>query len=231
VLVGVIGNIGAGKSTAVNIFSGEIGGEPVFEPVVDNPYLKDFYGDMAGFSFPLQVYFLSHRLRTAVENPGGGDGLVWLDRTVLEDRDIFALNLRRSGLMAERDWDTYLHMFETMAPHFGTPDLFVYLKASVPTLMRRISGRGRDYESAIPESYLADLNDLYDEMVSNLRDQGCLVYDVDMDNTDLADPAQAAAAVASVRSLVGGMLVCREAAKKRPDIVPSRRWIPGMVLA
>ncbi|PID86203.1 MAG: deoxynucleoside kinase [Chloroflexi bacterium] len=177
--ISIAGNIGVGKSTLVRLLSQRHGWEPVYEAVEENPYLADFYQDMQRWSFPSQVFFLSRRLRQH-------NGLlkykksVIQDRTVYEDAEIFARNLYDQGHMAERDWSCYFDLYRTLAILLPAPDLVIYLKASMPTLRRRIAMRGREYEQEIDEKYLERLNLLYARWVENFN--LCPVLTVDTDN-------------------------------------------------
>ncbi|MCB8934979.1 MAG: deoxynucleoside kinase [Candidatus Promineofilum sp.] len=179
--VTIAGNIGVGKSSLVALLSRKLGWEPVFEAVEDNPYLADFYEDMNRWSFHSQVYFLVRRLKQhhdLLQQPNA----VLQDRSVYEDAEIFARNLFRQGHLSERDWLSYYELYQTLAHLLKPPDLVIYLRASMPTLRRRIAGRGREYERNIADSYLQDLNQLYNEWVSNFRLSPVLT--VDTDNLD-----------------------------------------------
>ena len=179
--VTIAGNIGVGKSSLVALLSRKLGWEPVFEAVEDNPYLADFYEDMNRWSFHSQVYFLVRRLKQhhdLLQQPN----VVLQDRSVYEDAEIFARNLFRQGHLSERDWLSYYELYQTLAHLLKPPDLVIYLRASMPTLRRRIAGRGREYERNIADSYLQDLNQLYNEWVSNFRLSPVLT--VDTDNLD-----------------------------------------------
>lgn len=160
----VAGNIGAGKSSLTNWLAEKLGYDPFFEPVVGNPYLDDFYKDMKRWSFHLQVYFLAQRFQHH-RNIDLSPHSVIQDRSIYEDSEIFARNLHQQGLMNERDYQNYLQIFRTMYPFFSPPSLLIYLKASVPTLMRRIKKRGRDYEKDISRDYISQLNNLYDDWI------------------------------------------------------------------
>jgi len=162
--IAIAGNIGSGKSSLTRWLADRLGYGACFEVVDDNPYLDDFYRDMKTWSFHTQVYFLSRRFenhRRITE----GDRSVVQDRSIYEDSVIFARNLHDQGMMSDRDYDNYQDLYRTMANFFQPPDLLLYLKCSVPTLMRRIAKRGRSYEQEIPRDYIAQLNDLYDEWV------------------------------------------------------------------
>ena len=164
--VAVAGNIGVGKSTLVTMLSRKLEWQPFYEPVSDNPYLADFYADMPAWAFHSQVFFLTRRLRSHVElSPHAGS--VLQDRSVYEDAEIFAQNLHLQGHIQDRDYQTYRELYETAVQLLPPPDLMIYLRASVSTLMDRISHRGRDYERTISSDYLQSLNDLYESWISD----------------------------------------------------------------
>lgn len=172
----IAGNIGVGKSTLVQLLTDRVGWEPVFEAVSENPYLEDFYGDMQRWSFQSQVYFLSRRLRqhhSLLQHPNS----IIQDRSVYEDAEIFARNLFQQGDMTKRDWTSYQDLYKTLTLLLEAPDLVIYLKASVQTLRRRISQRGRDYERGIADTYLERLNTLYDEWAQNFSLSPVLIID------------------------------------------------------
>ena len=160
------GNIGAGKSTLVDRISNHLGWKPYYEPVSENPYLEDFYKDMKRWAFHSQLYFLTDRLRTH-KDLQDYNGSVVQDRSVYEDAEIFAKNLFLQGSISSRDFDTYQGFYRLFLSFLEPPDLVVFLKASVGTLKSRIAMRGRGFESAIPDSYLANLNQLYDSWIEN----------------------------------------------------------------
>lgn len=162
--IAIAGNIGSGKSSLTRWLADRLGYEACFEVVDDNPYLDDFYQDMKTWSFHTQVYFLSRRFENHRRITEGARSVVQ-DRSIYEDSVIFARNLHDQGMMSDRDYDNYQDLYRTMANFFQPPDLLLYLKCSVPTLMRRIAKRGRSYEQEIPRDYIAQLNDLYDEWV------------------------------------------------------------------
>jgi deoxyadenosine/deoxycytidine kinase len=172
----IAGNIGVGKSTLVNLLAQRMDWEPVFEAVSENPYLSDFYSDMRRWSFQSQVFFLSRRLQQhhyLLQQPGS----IIQDRSVYEDAEIFARNLFEQGDMHERDWACYQDLYKTLTLLLQPPDLVIYLKASVPTLRRRIAARGREYERDIADTYLARLNDYYDEWSSGFGLSPVLIID------------------------------------------------------
>jgi deoxyadenosine/deoxycytidine kinase len=174
----IAGNIGTGKTTLTRMLADHYGWKPHFESVADNPYLKDFYGDMNRWSFPLQIYFLNHRFKVHRE-VGGGRGSSIQDRSIYEDCHIFARNLVESGKMEERDYLNYKDLYEQMIQHLNPPDLMIYLRKSLPKLTSQIKLRGRDFEQAIPEDYLASLNRYYEEWIGNYKTGPLLVIDSD----------------------------------------------------
>lgn len=179
--VAIAGNIGVGKSSLTGMLGERLGWEPFFEAVSDNPYLADFYQDMARWSFHSQVFFLSRRLRhhhQLLQRPNS----VVQDRTVYEDAEVFACNLYRQGLMSERDYRSYRELYEVLSVLLPPPDLVVYLRASVPTLMARIAQRGRPFERSITPEYLEQLNELYEEWIG--RFNLCPVLTVPSDRLD-----------------------------------------------
>jgi len=162
--IGVAGNVGAGKTTLAELLSAFMCWEPFYEAVDDNPYLADFYKDMKAWSFHSQVFFLSRRLqhhREILERPG----TVIQDRTVYEDAEVFARNLYLQGHMNPRDYESYRTLYESVIQILPPPDLVIYLRASVPTLLERIRLRDRDFERGISPEYLEQLNALYEEWV------------------------------------------------------------------
>lgn len=179
--VAVAGNIGVGKSTLVAMLCDRLGWQPFYEPETENPYLADFYNDMRSWAFHSQIFFLSHRLqahRQLIDHPTS----VIQDRSVYEDAQVFAHNLYRQGWIAERDYGTYCELYRVLCEFLPPPDLVVYLRASVSTLIQRISLRGRDYERQITSEYLAQLNGLYEDWINNFR--LCPVLSVPADDLD-----------------------------------------------
>lgn len=179
--VAVAGNIGAGKTTLTNILAKHFNWSPHFEDVENNPYLNDFYNDMHRWSFNLQIYFLNSRLKQLVDIQKG-DQTVIQDRTIYEDANIFAPNLHEMGLMTKRDFDNYKDFFDTLKTMVNPPDLLIYLKASVPTLVGQIQKRGRDYEENIRLDYLKRLNEYYNAWIDKYDDGRLLIIDVDKIN-------------------------------------------------
>ncbi|MDK9700971.1 MAG: deoxynucleoside kinase [bacterium] len=162
------GNIGVGKTTMTNLLSAKLGWEPWFEPVINNPYLDDFYSDMERWSFHLQIYFLSKRFeaqRKILESPRPSIQ----DRTIYEDVEIFARTLHKQRFMTDREFDNYSSLFECMMEYLRPPDAIVYLRAPVKVLMDRIQSRGRESEKTIRIEYLTELNDAYDSWIDRAR--------------------------------------------------------------
>jgi len=163
--IAVAGNIGAGKTTLVTKLSQQFNWTAHFESVEDNPYLSDFYTDMKKWAFPLQIYFLHSRFNQVVAIRQSEKTIIQ-DRTIFEDAHIFAKNLSDSGYLDERDFQNYFSLFESMSKQVSQPDLLIYLRASVPTLIKHIATRGRDYESGISIKYLEDLNRHYEDWIA-----------------------------------------------------------------
>jgi len=177
----IAGNIGAGKSSLVRMLSSRLGWEPFFEPVANNPYLADFYEDMEAWGFHSQIFFLSHRLRVYRELADCRSSVI-LDRSLYEDAEIFAHNLFTKGIMNQRDYETYEALYHSLISFLPTPDLMIYLRASVSTLSGRIKKRGRDFEQTIKSDYLGQLNQAYEAWISSFS--LCPVLTIPTDNLD-----------------------------------------------
>ena len=165
--IGIAGNIGVGKTTFTNMLCERFGWDPHYEVVVDNPYLKDFYGDMLRWSFNLQIYFLSKRFQVQKQIQHLSNTIVQ-DRTIYEDAKIFARSIHDMKKMDDRDWENYNELFKEMTSYLRPPDLIVYLQASTDELTSRIKKRGRDYEQNIDLAYLHRLNIYYDRWINEL---------------------------------------------------------------
>ncbi len=176
--IAVAGNIGAGKTTLTEMLSKHYRWIPQFEDVDHNPYLNDFYEEMPRWSFNLQIYFLNSRLNQLLEISRGTETVIQ-DRTIYEDANIFAPNLHDMGLMSKRDFDNYYKFFETLKSMVQPPDLIIYLKASVPTLVGQIQKRGREYEENIRLDYLKKLNELYTKFIEGYHEGPVLIIDCD----------------------------------------------------
>jgi len=177
----IAGNIGAGKTTLVKILSEKLNFTPFYEPHEENPYLADFYEDMQSWAFHSQIYFLMRRLRIHRQLIKV-NGSVIQDRSVYEDAEIFAHNLFLQKAINDRDYNTYGELYRVLVEFLPPPDLVIYLRASVPTLLQRISNRGRDYEKTISPNYLADLNDIYENWVNHF--DLCPILTIPCDNLD-----------------------------------------------
>lgn len=176
--VAVAGNIGSGKSSLTRLLSAANGWAPMYESVEDNPYLSDFYKDMLRWSFQLQVYFLSNRFRSHKSITEGEQSVV-LDRVIYEDAEIFARNLYEIGNMEKRDYENYVALYTVMTEYLHPPDLLIYLRANVSTLVRQISLRGRDFEKTISREYLEQLNRHYESWITRYSKGKVLVVESD----------------------------------------------------
>jgi len=185
--IAIAGNIGSGKTTLTKLLAKHFKWEAHFEDVDTNPYLHSFYEDMQRWSFNLQVFFLNSRFRQVVDIKKGKKTVIQ-DRTIYEDAYIFAPNLHAMGLMNTRDFDNYASLFELMSSFIDPPDLLIYLKASVPTLVQQIQQRGREYENSIRLDYLKSLNERYEKWIDSYEAGKLLVIDVD--NLNFRDNAE-----------------------------------------
>lgn len=176
--IAIAGNIGAGKTTLTNLLAKHFSWEPHLEDVVDNPYLDDFYNQMERWSFNLQIYFLNSRFRQVLQIRESGKDIIQ-DRTIYEDSHIFAPNLHAMGLMTNRDFENYISLFELMEMTVQAPDLLIYLRSSIPNLVKQIQKRGRDYENSISIDYLSRLNERYEAWIHGYNKGKLLIIDVD----------------------------------------------------
>jgi deoxyadenosine/deoxycytidine kinase len=179
--IAVAGNMGVGKSTLTNLLVNVFDGTPFYEAVDDNPYLTDFYQDMRQWSFHSQIFFLTSRLRSHREILGHPRTVIQ-DRSIYEDAEIFARNLYQRGNMSDRDFEVYRRLYQEFVQFLPAPDLIIYLKASVPTLIERILRRGRDFEQDVSPLYLQQLNELYDAWIEDFT--LCPVLTLDADRLD-----------------------------------------------
>jgi deoxyadenosine/deoxycytidine kinase len=178
--IAVAGNIGAGKSSLTGLLAKHYGWEAFYESVDDNPYLSDFYEDMRRWSFNLQIYFLSSRFRHQKEMLETPKSLIQ-DRTIYEDVEIFAKNLHEMNLMSDRDFKNYGALFNEMSHYLRPPDLLIYLRAQVPTLVKQIQQRGRSYENTIRIEYLEKLNVLYEDWIGRYPYEKLIIDTDDLD--------------------------------------------------
>ena len=181
--IAIAGNIGSGKTTLTKMLASHYGWTPKYESVDYNPYLADFYEDMARWSFNLQIYFLNKRFKDVVEI-SRADDIIVQDRTIYEDACIFAPNLHDMGLMSSRDFDNYRDLFDLMMSLVGKPDLLIYLRSSIPNLVSQIQKRGREYERGIRIDYLTGLNEKYEDWIRDYK--GNLLI-VDADNINFGN--------------------------------------------
>ncbi len=176
--IAIAGNIGSGKTTLAGLLSKYYNWDAHYEDVDDNPYLNDFYEDMQRWSFNLQVYFLNSRLNQILSIRKSGKTVIQ-DRTIYEDAYIFAPNLHSMGLMSTRDFENYFTLFNLMTSLIQPPDLLIYLRATVPTLVNQIQMRGREYENSIRLDYLKRLNERYEAWINSYNLGKMLIIDVD----------------------------------------------------
>jgi len=201
--IAVAGNIGSGKTTLTGLLAKHFKWEPHYEDVDDNPYLNDFYEDMQRWSFNLQIYFLKNRFSQIVDFRKSGRNIIQ-DRTIYEDAQIFAPNLNGMGLLSTRDFNNYLDMFNLISQFIAPPDLLIYLRASVPTLVRNIQSRGRDYENNIRLDYLKRLNERYESWISGYTEGKLLIIDVD-DNAFATNPEDLGKIVEKIQAEINGL--------------------------
>lgn len=176
--IAVAGNIGAGKSSLTRMLGERFNWKPYFESVEDNPYLSDFYGDMNRWSFHLQMYFLANRFKSHKEIVESNKSVIQ-DRSIYEDAEIFAKNLHMIGKMDQRDYENYVSLFHVMMEYLKPPDLMIYLRSTVDTLVSQIKMRGRDYEQGIPREYLEQLNGHYEEWIGFYKSGPLLIIESD----------------------------------------------------
>ena len=200
--IAIAGNIGSGKTTLTRLLSKHFNWTPHYEDVENNPYLHSFYEDMQRWSFNLQVYFLNSRCRQVLEIRNSGKTIVQ-DRTIYEDANIFAPNLHSMNLMSSRDFENYSSLFELMSKFIQPPDLLIYLRASVPTLVNQIQKRGRDYEASIRIDYLKLLNERYEAWITKYTIGKVLIFEVD--DIDLEKPEDLSFVIEKVNTELYGL--------------------------
>lgn len=200
--IAVAGNIGSGKTTLTGMLAKHFGWEPMYESVEHNPYLASFYEDMQRWSFNIQVYFLNSRFRQVIELRKKKKDVIQ-DRTIYEDAHIFAANLYSMGLMETRDFENYQSLFELMTKFLQPPDLLIYLRASVPTLIRHIAKRNREFEQSISISYLTNLNERYEKWIEGYNEGKLLI--IDTDNIELENPEDLSTVVDRIEGSLNGL--------------------------
>lgn len=178
--IAIAGNIGSGKTTLTEKLSKHYGYEAMYEQADNNPYINDFYDDMQRWSFNMQIYYLQSRFNLIQSLRESGKNVIQ-DRTIFEDAEIFAPNLHSMGLMTSRDFDNYIELYKLINSLVPSPDLLIYLRASVSTLVSQIQARGRDYEASIRLDYLTRLNERYEAFISSYEGN-LLVIDIDNNN-------------------------------------------------
>lgn len=202
-IVGICGNIGAGKSTLIKLLRDEAGYTPIYEVVEENPYLSDFYEDMRKWAFHSQLFFLIKRF-DFLKRVNSREDVTLEDRTITEDVEIFAKNLHEMGYISDRDWTTYLELFKTFSDHLPQPAGFVYLRASVSTLADHVKRRGRKFENEISQDYLEKLNFLYKKWIQNLSSP---ILTIDCDSLDFVlSPKDRSEVVRMVKNFVDNLL-------------------------
>ncbi len=200
--IAIAGNIGSGKTTLTKILSKHYGWKAHYEDVDHNPYLQSFYDDMQRWSFNLQVYFLNSRFRQVVEIRRGNKNVIQ-DRSIYEDAYIFAPNLHDMNLMSTRDFENYSSLFELMSSFIQPPDLLIYLRASVATLVEQIQKRGREYEESIRLDYLKLLNERYEAWISKYK-QGKLLI-INVDQLDFSKPEDIGVVIEKIDAEINGL--------------------------
>lgn len=200
--VAIAGNIGAGKTTLTEMLAKYYNWKPEYENTLENPYLSDFYEDMGRWSFALQVFFLNSRLSQVIELRNKNEDVIQ-DRTIYEDAYIFAPSIASIGMMEPRDYENYQSLFELMSGLVQPPDLLIYLRADVSTLVRNIQARGRDYERAIRLDYLKELNERYENWIKNY-DIGKLLI-VDVNKLDIKNPKDLNTIISGIDSQLHGL--------------------------
>ncbi|MCK9482068.1 MAG: deoxynucleoside kinase [Bacteroidia bacterium] len=176
--IAIAGNIGSGKTTLAKLLAKHYNWDEQLEDLQDNPYINDFYEDMQRWSFNLQVYFLNARFNSIKKIRSNSNSVIQ-DRTIYEDAYIFAPNLHAMGLMSTRDFETYIALFQSLNTMIQAPDLLIYLRASIPALVRQIQQRGRDYEDSIRLDYLKRLNERYEAWISTYNLGNIVIIDID----------------------------------------------------
>lgn len=176
--IAIAGNIGAGKTTLTKMLARYYGWEPRFESVSFNPYLEDYYGDIKRWAFCLETYFLKERYKDMLAIQQASHTIVQ-DRSIFEGVYVFVRNNYERGDLSERDFETFMELFDLMKSQMKMPDLMIYLRKSVPALITQIQKRGRDYEQTMQIDYLKDLNDKYEDFIYGKYEGRVLVIESD----------------------------------------------------
>ena len=198
----IAGNIGSGKTTLTTLLSKHYKFEPHYENVEDNPYISDFYEDMQRWSFNLQIFFLNSRYNTLLQLQKSKKNIIQ-DRTIYEDAHIFAPNLHSMGLMSSRDFETYQKLFDSLSQTIKPPDLLIYLRASIPSLVNNIQKRGREYEDSIRLDYLRRLNERYEAWISSYKPKHLII---EIDELNFAENSEHLGSIISkIQAEVNGL--------------------------
>lgn len=201
--IAIAGNIGSGKTTLTNLLCKHYNWTPKFEAVDYNPYIEDYYKDIKRWCFNLEVFFLKHRFKDILEISQSRDTIVQ-DRTIYEGVYVFTANNKAMGNLSDRDYDTYMELFEQMTDLVNYPDLMIYLQASVPHLVTNIQKRGREYEQSMQIDYLNNLNQRYEDFIFNKYKGKVLVINVD--NLDFEhNPSDLASIIEKIDRLLFGL--------------------------
>ena len=200
--VAIAVNVDSVKTTLTELLAKHFKWTPIYEQMDDNPYIANFYEDMRRWSFNLQVYFLHKRFKYVIDSRNTYDNIVQ-DRTLYEDAYIFAPNLHAMGLMNTRDFETYKSLFDLMESFITPPDLLIYLKASVPTLIKQIERRGREYESSIRLDYITSLNNRYNSWIEQYSNRKLIINIDDLNITD--NPKDLGFVVDSINAEINGL--------------------------
>ena len=179
--IGIAGNIGSGKTTLTRMLAEHYGWTPRYESVTFNPYLEDYYSDIPRWSFALETYFLKQRFKDVLEIASKTDEVIIQDRTIFEGVYIFVANNKALGNLSDRDYDTFMELFDLMMSLVKAPDLMIYLKSSIPHLVSQIQKRGREYEQTMSIEYLAGLNERYDAWMSSYKGKVLVIEADDLD--------------------------------------------------
>ncbi|MBO4447752.1 MAG: deoxynucleoside kinase [Bacteroidales bacterium] len=200
--IGVAGNIGSGKTTLTGMLAAHYGWEPRYEAVSYNPYLEDYYKDIPRWSYNLETYFLAQRFKDVLDI-AKCDGVIIQDRTILEGVNIFVANNHALGNLTDRDFDTYMQLFELLMSTVKLPDLLIYLRSDVPHLVQNIAKRGRDYEQGMSLEYLAGLNERYEKWIADYKGK---VLIIDTENLDFKNvPEDFSAITDKIDALLYGL--------------------------